>query len=414
MTTDQPSRPDLRHPVRAALHEVLDEARPRTSGALASYIPELARVDPDGLGVALVSAHGTVHEVGDSEAEFTIQSVSKPFVFALALEQSGLAELTRHVGLEPSGEPFNAISLEEGSGRPLNPMINAGAIVTSSLIAGDTAAEKFAAIHAGMNAFAARELDLDESVFESEHATGDRNRALAYLTQAAGTLGSSAEVATGAYFRQCSLTVTARDLAIMAATLACGGRNPVSGERVISEDVARWTNAVMTSCGMYDASGDWLLRVGLPAKSGVGGGIVAVQPEQFGIGTYSPRLDERGNSVRGVAMLRALSERFGLHLLAHRGTPLSPIAELTPGDGDDTVAVLRGEIFFAGAEEVLTRLAPLVSDDGCLVLDFAGVTRVGVAARSVFLSVPEVAGVSAGGRPRVEIHDPDGVLHGGD
>lgn len=414
MATDQQQPTDLRHPVRAALHAVLDEARPRTDGALASYIPQLARVDPDGLGVALVSAHGTVHEAGDSEAEFTIQSVSKPFVFALALEQSGLVELTRHVGLEPSGEPFNAISLEEGTGRPLNPMINAGAIVTSSLIAGDTAAEKFAAIHAGMNAFAARELDLDESVFESEHATGDRNRALAYLTQAAGTLGSSAEVATGAYFRQCSLTVTARDLAIMAATLACGGRNPVSGERVISEDVARWTNAVMTSCGMYDASGDWLLRVGLPAKSGVGGGIVAVQPEQFGIGTYSPRLDERGNSVRGVAMLRTLSERFGLHMLAHRGTPLSPIAELTPGDGDDTVAVLRGEIFFAGAEEVLTRLAPLIGDDGCLVLDFAGVTRVGVAARAVFLSVPEVAGVSADGRPRVEIHDPDGVLHGGD
>jgi len=414
MTQDQASPPDLRDPVRGALHVVLDDARQRNDGELASYIPELARADPEGLGVALVSTHGTVHEAGDSETEFTIQSVSKPFVFALALAQSGLAEVTRHVGLEPSGEPFNAISLDEASGRPLNPMINAGAIVTSSLISGDTAAEKFAAIRAGLNAFAARELDLDEAVFESEQATGDRNRALAYLTQSAGTLGSSAEVATGAYFRQCSVTVTARDLAIMAATLASGGRNPVSGERVVSEEVARWTNAVMTSCGMYDASGDWLVRVGLPAKSGVGGGIVAVQPEQFGIGTFSPRLDDRGNSVRGVAMLQALSQRFGLHMLASRGLPLSPIAKLDRDVGGDTVAVLRGEIFFAGAEEVLTRLAPLVGDDGCLVLDFANVTRVGGAARAVFLGVPEIAGVSTDGRRRVAIRDPDGVLRSGD
>ena len=414
MTQDQASPPDLRDPVRGVLQAVLEDARSHTGGELASYIPELARADPEGLGVALVSTHGTVHEAGDSETEFTIQSVSKPFVFALALEQSGLAEVTRHVNLEPSGEPFNAISLDEASGRPLNPMINAGAIVISSLISGDTAAEKFAAIRAGLNAFAARELYLDEAVFESEQATGDRNRALAYLTRSAGTLGSSAEVATGAYFRQCSLTVTARDLAIMAATLAGGGRNPVSGERVIGEDVARWTNAVMTSCGMYDASGEWLVRVGLPAKSGVGGGIVAVQPEQFGIGTFSPRLDDRGNSVRGVAMLQALSQRFGLHMLASRGLPLSPIAELRRDVGGDTIAVLRGEIFFAGAEEVLTRLAPLVGDDGCLVLDFTNVTRVGGAARAVFLRVPEVAGVSADGRQRVAIRDPDGVLRSGD
>ncbi len=405
--------PDLRDPVRSVLRSVLDVARPRTDGEVASYIPELARVEPDHLGVALVSPHGEVHEAGDSEVEFTIQSVSKPFVFALALEQSGLAEVTRHVDLEPSGEPFNAISLD-ASGRPLNPMINAGAIVMSSLLAGDTAEEKFATIRAGLNAFAARELDLDEAVFESEHATGDRNRALAYLAQSAGALGSSAEVATGAYFRQCSLAVNARDLAIMAATLAAGGRNPVSGERVIGEDVARWTNAVMTSCGMYDASGDWLVRVGLPAKSGVGGGIVAVRPEQFGIGTFSPRLDERGNSVRGIVMLQALSERYGLHMLADHGTALSPVGELTRDDdglgGGDTIALLRGEIFFAGAEEVLSRLSPLVGDDGCLVLDFTHVTRVGGAARVLFRSLPEAVGVGPGGRARVAVRDPEGVL----
>ena len=225
---------DVRDPVGHALQAVLEAARPLVGGELASYIPELALADPEGLGIALVSSSGAVYEVGDTGVEFTIQSVSKPFVLALALEQSGLGAVTRHVGSEPSGEPFNAISLEESSGRPLNPMINAGAIVTTSLLAGDTAAEKFATIHAGLNAFAARELDLDDAVLESELSTGDRNRALAYLTRSAGTLGSSVEVATGAYFRQCSLTVTARDIAIMAVTLANGGRNPLSGERVAS------------------------------------------------------------------------------------------------------------------------------------------------------------------------------------
>jgi len=408
-----PDTPKLGDPVGHALQAVVDAARPLHGGELASYIPELSLADPDALGVALVSSSGAVYGAGDTGAEFTIQSVSKPFVLALALEQAGLAAVTRYVGPEPSGEPFNAISLEESSGRPLNPMINAGAIVTTSLISGDTAREKFATIHAGLNAFAARELDLDHAVFESELATGDRNRALAYLTLSAGTLRSSVDAATGAYFRQCSLTVTARDLAVMAVTLANGGRNPVSGERVISEDVARWTTAIMASCGMYDASGDWLLRVGLPAKSGVGGGIVAVQPHQFGIGTFSPRLDERGNSVRGIAMLEALSSSYGLHVLAHHGPPLSPIAELARDEAEgDTVAVLRGEILFAGAEEVLTRLAPFISDRGRLVLDFTNVTRVGFGARRVFVALQRVAADAMDARPNIAIRDPHGVLDG--
>ena len=420
---------DLHHPVRATLEGVLDAVRADTSGEVASYIPELARVEPEQLGIALASTRGDVHDAGDSDAAFTIQSVSKPFVFALALDALGVDEVTRHVGLEPSGEPFNAISLEAASGRPLNPMINAGAIVTTSLIAGDTAEDKFAVIRAGLDRFAGRDLVVDEDVFSSEAATGDRNRALAFLTKSAGTLASSVEVATLAYFRQCSVAVTARDLAIMAATLATGGVNPVSGDRVISEDAARWTTAVMTSCGMYDESGSWMVHVGLPAKSGVGGGIVAVNPGQFGIGTFSPRLDARGNSVRGVAMLEALSKQYGLHMLANRGEPLSAIASLTAagadagsgsssgsgsGSGSDsrpeTVAMLRGEIYFAAAEEVLTRLAPLVSDDGCLVLDFSGVTRVGSAVKQLFHAVPVAAGLRADGTARVVVRDPDGVL----
>jgi glutaminase len=400
---------DLHHPVRATLDAVLDAARPDTSGEVASYIPELANVEPERLGIALVSTRGDVHDAGDSDVEFTIQSVSKPFVFALALDALGVDEVTKHVGLEPSGEPFNAISLEPASGRPFNPMINAGAIVVTSLIAGDTVEDKFGVIRSGLERFAGRDLHVDEDVFSSEARTGDRNRALAYLTLSAGTLAADVEVATTAYFRQCSLSVTARDLAIMAATLATGGVNPVSGERVISEDAARWTTAVMTSCGMYDESGHWMVHVGLPAKSGVGGGIVAVQPGQFGIGTFSPRLDARGNSVRGVAVLEALSSRYGLHMLAHRGDALSPIGSLTTADGE-TVAMLRGEIYFAAAEEVLSRLAPLVSDDGCLVLDFSGVTRVGSAVRQLFHALPEAVGTHADGSQRVVVRDPDGVL----
>jgi glutaminase len=400
---------DFTHPVRATLDAVLETARPIDAGHVADYIPELAKVDPDRLGVALVSTRGDVHDAGDSDVAFTVQSVSKPFVFALALDALGIDEVTTHVGLEPSGEPFNAISLDAESGRPLNPMINAGAIVTSSLIAGATADEKFAVIKTGLERFAGRDLVVDEDVYQSEASTGDRNRALAYLALATGALASPVEVATTAYFRQCSLAVTARDLAIMASTLATGGVNPVTGERVISEDAARWTTAVMTSCGMYDDSGTWMVHVGLPAKSGVGGGIVAVQPGQFGIGTFSPRLDERGNSVRGVAMLEALSKHYGLHMLAHRGEPHSPIASLSTDDGR-TVAMLRGEIYFAAAEEIFTRLQPLLSDDGCLVLDFANVTRVGVAVKELFRQVPGIAGVTEQGTARAVLHDPEGVL----
>ncbi|WP_396667183.1 glutaminase A [Microbacterium sp. R86528] len=404
---------DRPRPLHTALDSVFERVRALTDGEVASYIPELAREDPDQLGIALASVRGTTHEMGDSAAEFTIQSVSKPFVFALALEQLGLAAVSTHVGLEPSGEPFNAISLEEASGRPLNPMINAGAIVTTSLITGNTADEKFDVISAGLAAFAGRDLAVDEAVFESEAATGDRNRALAYLARSAGTLASTAEVATRAYFRQCAMRVNARDLAIMAATLAAGGVNPITRQRVVSESVARWTSAVMTSCGMYDASGEWLVRVGLPAKSGVGGGIVALQPERFGIGTFSPRLNDRGNSVRGVAMLEELSERFGLHMLEHRAEPLSPIGEVSRASeaaDADVSARLRGDLKFGDAEHVLSELLPELETGGVLTLDFGGVTRVAAPAARLFRWAEAGARPTDTGEPRLVLHDPEHVL----
>ena len=310
--------------VVAAMESIVDDARALTGGEVATYIPELAHADPALIGIAIAGVRGRVYEAGDSAVPFTLQSVSKPFVYALALEAKGRHELAVHVGVEPSGEPFDAPSVEPGSGRPMNPMINLGAIVVASLMPGDTAAEKFATIRGGLEAFAGRELEVDEAVYRSELDTGYPHRGAAALSSA--VLGSSADVATQTYFRQCSVLATARDVAIMSATLANAGINPVTGLRVVSEPVARWTLSVMASCGMYDASGEWLARVGLPAKSGVSGGIAAVNPAVFGIGAYSPPLDATGNSLRSIAMLESLSLTYGLHMSAHPTAALEPAA----------------------------------------------------------------------------------------
>ena len=252
---------------------------------------------------------------GDDHVAFTIQSVSKPFVYALALVDRGLDDVLANVGAEPSGEAFNAISLEPGTGRPANPMINAGAIATTALVAGADTDERFARILDLMSRCAGRSLEVDERVHASESATGDRNRALAYLMAASGSLSGPVEATVDTYFRQCSVLVTVHDLAVMAATLATGGSNPVTGETVLPPDVARHVLSVMATSGMYDYSGRWMLSVGLPAKSGVSGGLIAVSPGKFGVGVFSPRLDERGNTVRGVAAVTSLSSRLGLHLL---------------------------------------------------------------------------------------------------
>ena len=278
--------------IERGLGDVLAEYESVTDGAVADYIPELATVDPDRFGIALASVRGHVYSAGDDELAFTIQSSSKPFVYALAIGELGSDVVERHVGFEPSGEPFNAISLDATTGRPDNPLINAGAIVTTSLIPGGDHDARFERIHRFLSACAGHPLGVDEAVFRSEHETGDRNRALAFLARSTGVLGSDVEAATSVYFRQCSILVTARDLSVMAATLANNGVNPVTGETVMHEDVARTTLAVMAMCGMYNSSGEWMVRVGLPAKSGVGGGIVAVKPGQFGVGVFSPRLDD--------------------------------------------------------------------------------------------------------------------------
>ncbi len=283
-------------------------------GAVADYIPELQKADPRHFGIALATMDGHVYAVGEAAVPFTIQSISKAFVFALALETLGPERVEAAIGVEPSGDAFNSIRLRPDN-RPFNPMVNSGAIACSGLIfeaEGEQAAERIRGV---LGRFAGRDLDIDETVFASERLTGDRNRAIAYLLHNYGIIKGDVDAVLDVYFRQCSVLVTARDLAVMAATLAHGGVNPVSGERVVSPYAVSRTLSVMTSSGMYDFAGEWIYRVGLPAKSGVGGGILAALPAQLGLGSFSPLLDEHGNSVRGLKVCEALSAQFDLHML---------------------------------------------------------------------------------------------------
>jgi glutaminase len=285
-----------------------------TAGAVADYIPELGKADPDHFGISLATLDGHVYEVGDTKIPFTIQSMSKPFVFALALDTLGAAKVESEIGVEPSGDPFNSIRLNADN-HPFNPMVNAGAIACSGLIREAKGAAAFDHIRAALGRFAGRELGVDEAVFASESATGDRNRAIGYLLRNSSVIKEDVAGVLEVYFRQCSILVTARDIAVMAATLANRGINPLTGEQVASPYAISRTLSVMTSSGMYDYAGEWIYRVGLPAKSGVGGGILAALPARLGLGSYSPRLDSHGNSVRGIKVCEALSRHYDLHML---------------------------------------------------------------------------------------------------
>ena len=285
-----------------------------TGGAVADYIPELGKADPDHFGISLATIDGHVYEVGDTRIPFTIQSMSKPFVFALALDTLGAARVESAIGVEPSGDPFNSIRLNTNN-HPFNPMVNAGAIACSGLIHEAKGDGAFEYIRQALGRFAGRELGIDEAVYASESATGDRNRAIGYLLRNSSVIKDDVGAVLEVYFRQCSVLVTARDIAVMAATLANRGTNPVTGEQVMTPYAISRTLSVMTSSGMYDYAGEWIYRVGIPAKSGVGGGILAALPARLGLGSYSPRLDRHGNSVRGIKVCEALSSHYDLHML---------------------------------------------------------------------------------------------------
>ena len=278
--------PPITSPIGGWLKELHAKYQGVSHGKLASYIPELTRANPDHFGVALTTADGQIYEVGNSEVLFTIQSISKPLVYGLALEDHGSNEVLRRVGVEPTGEAFNSIVMDEVNNRPFNPMVNAGAIATTSLIKGASTEERFARILDMFSRYAGRKLSVDEAVFQSERATGHRNRAIAYLQLNSGMIEEPVTEHLDLYFRQCSILVGARDLAMMAATLANNGVNPATGEIAIAPEHVKTVLSVMASCGMYDYSGEWVYRVGLPAKSGVGGGIIAILPGQFGFGVF--------------------------------------------------------------------------------------------------------------------------------
>jgi glutaminase len=302
-----------KHELQSAIESLYDKHRTLMEGELATYIPELGKADPEDFGICLVTSDGRLYETGESGTSFTIQSISKPFTFGMALQELGHEKVLRHVGVEPSGDAFNAIELQSGTNKPYNPMINTGAITVTALLHARHGDQALNRILRTFSAAAGRELSIDEEVYASERRTGHRNRAIAYLLLNFGLLHDEAEEALDLYFKQCSILVTCRDLAVMAATLSNMGRNPFTGEQVFETSYVKDILSVMFTCGMYDYSGQWAYEVGVPAKSGVSGGVMAVVNRQLGFATYSPRIDGHGNSRRGIEVCVEMASQFGLH-----------------------------------------------------------------------------------------------------
>lgn len=301
-------------PFRNYLSDLYDKYRSLNDGTIADYIPELALAKPEWFGICVVTTDGQIFDVGDCDKLFTIQSISKALVFGLALEGHGREYVNSKVSVEPSGEAFNSIILDEATNRPYNPMVNAGAIATADLIQGKNGTERLKQLLSMFKRYTGREHDINVPVFLSEKSTGNRNRAMAYLMLNFDMVSEKIDETLDLYFQQCSILVNAKDLAMIAATLANGGINPVTKERALDEQYVQDVISIMLTCGMYNASGEWAYRVGMPAKSGVGGGIMSVVPNKLGIGTFSPLLDAKGNSIRGLKVCEDLSKDFGLHL----------------------------------------------------------------------------------------------------
>jgi glutaminase len=304
-------------PAHAQMQEIVDAVYEKyknvDDGEVATYIPELSKADPKHFGICITTVDGHVFRAGDWDQEFTIQSMCKPFAFQMALEQHGVEETLKHVGVEPSGDAFNSIELDPKTARPFNPMINSGAIAIASLI-------KKSPVEAGVLAFVdrmsetvGRKLRIDPAVMQSETLSGNRNRAIAYLMLNFGIIDGQVNESLHQYFAQCSMLVTCQDMASMAATLANMGTNPITGNRVFDFRYIKYVVTVMFTCGLYDYAGGWAYEVGLPAKSGVSGGIFGVVNRQLGVSVYSPKLDAQGNSVRGILVCKELASHFGLH-----------------------------------------------------------------------------------------------------
>lgn len=300
----------------AAVRDAHAKYRGLKEGKNADYIPALAKVDPKLYGIAVVTVDGKVSKAGDTDALFSIQSISKVFTLARIIEELGEQAIEDKIGVDATGQVFNSIvAIEQDKGNEMNPLVNPGALAAVSLVSGKTAEEKWRRILKTHEQFAGRALKVNEPVYESEAATNERNKSIAMLLHAYERLYFDPIETTDVYTKQCSLNVSASDLATMAATLANGGRNPVTGEQVVSAMTVSRVLAVMATAGLYDDSGIWLYNVGLPAKSGVGGGLIAVAPGRFGIAVFSPPLDEAGNSVRGQRAITDIVTRLNANPL---------------------------------------------------------------------------------------------------
>jgi len=303
----------IKHEIQSLIDGIHARYINQQDGEVASYIPQLSKSNPKHFGIAILSAKGQLFECGNTDTLFTIQSISKPLTYGMALEIYGPEEIEKKIDVEPSGDAFNAIELEPKTNRPYNPMVNAGAITASAMLFDKYGKDAIEFILEKFSLAAGRPLEIDKEVYWSESKTGHRNRAIAYLLLNFNMISDYVEPILEIYFAQCSILINCRDLASIAATIANVGENPVTKKEVFSIDAVKSMMSVMYICGMYDNTGRWVNEVGIPAKSGVSGGLMGVVNRQMGIATYSPMLDERGNSCRGISAYKELSRELGLH-----------------------------------------------------------------------------------------------------
>ena len=306
-------------PPQEEIQELIAEAHARfksnDEGKNSQVYPALAKVPSELFGICIVGTSGNVYAIGDFEYEFTIMSVSKPFIFALVCQEIGVEEARQKLGVNATGMAFNSLAgIERSPDGRSNPMVNSGAIATTSLVPGGDLAARWKFIHDGLSRFAGRTLPLNAEVYASASATNFRNQSIARLLQSYGRIYIDPAEAVDLYTKQCALNVSAKDLAVMGATLADGGVNPITKERVVDASVCHYALAVMATAGLYETSGDWLFDIGLPGKSGIGGGIVTVSPGKGGLGTFAPPLDVAGNSVKGQLAAKYLSQELGMDL----------------------------------------------------------------------------------------------------
>lgn len=404
--------PDGRSPIQDFLEFLHAKYADFREGEVATYIPELATANPEHFGICVATADGFVYEVGDSRQGFTIQSISKPFVYGLALDERGPEYMLTKVGVEPSGDAFNAISLHKTSGCPLNPMINAGAIATTGQIGAAEPEPCFERILAMFSRYTGHEMHVDEAVYASESLTGHRNRAIGHLLRNFEVLEGDPTAAVDTYFRQCAISVNCVDLALMGATLANQGVNPLTGERAIGDTHVRSVLSVMASCGMYDFSGGWIYNVGMPAKSGVAGGVVAVLAGQLGIGVFSPRLDAQGNSARALQVCRELSQAWQLHqfnppFCAHASRRMRctgaerhssrirhPLERACLGEhgGQINLFEAQGNLAFATVEPIIRDVVGCAGRRRGVILDFHHVTGINRVAAKLFAEMADTLG----------------------